>query len=340
MSNRFLTPAWRGWLGTASLITAQALGSAPSAARSHDLEAIGSYTIQLQNVGRDIDRLAASDHDLLIVEPSRTEDGTRRDLSAAEVARLKQKPDGSRRIVLAYMSVGEAEEYRDYWQDSWSTAPPAWLIGENCRWRGNHFVRYWDAGWQRILVSGAGAVLSHILASGFDGVSLDRVDVFEELGSLNANARSDMISLVGVIAAKARASNPNFIVVAHNAESLIDDAPFRRVIDGVLKEDLLYGATGTGMRNPAAAIDWSNNRLAMLAEEGKPVLVAEYITDSDRADDTELELLARSFLPGIFPRELDGSSPIRARSELAFAPGTLEHAAAECDGNWRRASSQ
>lgn len=345
MGIHFQAPRWRAWLGTASLMAAHVVGGSPSEARTHDLGAIGSYTIQLQNVGRDIDSLAASDHDLLIVEPSLADDGKRRTLTAAEVARLKQKPDGSRRIVLAYMSVGEAEDYRDYWQQSWSTAPPPWIIGENCRWRGNHFVRYWDPGWQRILVSGPGSVLSAILAGGFDGVSLDRVDVFEEIESLNANARTAMISLVSAIAAKARASNPNFIVMAHNAENLIDDVPFRRVIDGVLKEDLLYGVAGTNKRNPPAAIDWSNNRLALLAEEGKPVLVAEYITDRDRADDTELELLERSFLPGIFPRALDGSSPLRHRAEATSAAATLvagtpEHAAATCDGNWRRATSQ
>jgi cysteinyl-tRNA synthetase len=39
-------------------------------------------------------------------------------------------------IALAYMSIGEAEEYRFYWQPEWAYAPPAWLGPENPDWQG------------------------------------------------------------------------------------------------------------------------------------------------------------------------------------------------------------
>ena len=40
-------------------------------------------------------------------------------LTAADLARLRVKPDGSRRVVLSYLSIGEAENYRYYWNKSW-----------------------------------------------------------------------------------------------------------------------------------------------------------------------------------------------------------------------------
>lgn len=330
-------PRQRGLLGRAviamaALVATEAFAATDAAARTHDLAAIASFTIQLQNVGRDLDRLARSDHDLLIIEPT-VEGGRdgRRPLSRSEVARLQTKPDGARRIVLAYMSVGEAEEYRTYWRSEWRRTPPSWLIAENCRWRRNHLVRFWDAEWQKLIVSGPEAILASIVEAGFDGVSLDRIDVFEELEHDNPAARADMIALVTTIASKARIRQPDFILLAHNAEGLLTDRRFRRTIDGVLKEDLLFGLAGTGRRNAAASIDWSNRRLAMLRDEGKPVLVAEYLTDSRHAEDTELELLDRNFLPGVFPRALDGSDPLRDAGTAKGAPGTPEEAASRCN---------
>jgi cysteinyl-tRNA synthetase len=68
-----------------------------------------SWGYQLQNVDPDI--IAKSPYDMIVVDYSR--DGTNElALSAAEVDKLKIKPDGSRRIVLSYLSIGEAETYR------------------------------------------------------------------------------------------------------------------------------------------------------------------------------------------------------------------------------------
>ena len=39
---------------------------------------------------------------------------------------MQRKPDGSRRLVFGYLSVGEAEDYRWYWPRAWTDdAEPA-----------------------------------------------------------------------------------------------------------------------------------------------------------------------------------------------------------------------
>jgi cysteinyl-tRNA synthetase len=85
------------------------------------------------------------------------------------------KADGGARLVLCYLSVGEAETYRFYWRSEWETAPPDWHLGENPQWPDNYAVRYWDPDWQGIVF----AYLERILDAGFDGVYLDRVDAYE-----------------------------------------------------------------------------------------------------------------------------------------------------------------
>jgi cysteinyl-tRNA synthetase len=134
-----------------------------------------------------VDAVAGTDYDLLVVDAF-VEDGERgpRWLTATEVHTLQRKPSGARRLVLAYLSVGEAESYRYYWRRQWDRfadgtpdqdAPP-WLERENPRWPGNYKVRYWDPRWQAILFGQADAYLDGILARGYDGVYLDLVDAY------------------------------------------------------------------------------------------------------------------------------------------------------------------
>lgn len=99
-------------------------------------------------------------------------------LTASQVAALKVKQNGGRRLVIAYMSIGEAENYRTYWQPGWATTAPAWLAGENPSWPGNFKVRYWQPAWQQLIV-GPGGYLEGLLDAGFDGTYLDIIDAFD-----------------------------------------------------------------------------------------------------------------------------------------------------------------
>ena len=100
-------------------------------------------------------------------------------LTAADIASLKTKPNGGTRLVIAYMSIGEAEDYRYYWNTAWLTSPPSWLEKENPEWLGNYKVRYWDASWQTIIYGNNTSYLKKILDAGFDGAYLDIIDAFD-----------------------------------------------------------------------------------------------------------------------------------------------------------------
>ncbi len=77
------------------------------------------------------------------------------------------------------MSIGEAEDYRYYWQTSWSTTKPAWLDAENPEWKGNYKVKYWYSDWQKLIYGNDSSYTKKILNAGFDGVYLDIIDAFE-----------------------------------------------------------------------------------------------------------------------------------------------------------------
>ena len=107
-------------------------------------------------------------------------------LSPEDVRSLQQKANGGRRLVYAYMSIGEAADYLWYWQPSWSKNPPDWIADANEDWEGDYKVKYWRPEWHDILMGRPDCYLDRILAAGFDGAFLDVVDAywyFEDLAA-------------------------------------------------------------------------------------------------------------------------------------------------------------
>jgi len=124
--------------------------------------------------------LAATDYDVIIMDAFfENDDGEQEILTSADVGDLKTKKSGGRRLVISYMSIGEAEDYRYYWRRSWDRVPPSWLAAENPDWPGNYKVEYWAPEWQAVIFGSPGAYLDRIMDAGFDGVYLDIIDAFE-----------------------------------------------------------------------------------------------------------------------------------------------------------------
>ncbi|MFQ6608199.1 MAG: endo alpha-1,4 polygalactosaminidase [Fidelibacterota bacterium] len=101
------------------------------------------------------------------------------ELTFDDITSLKTKLNGGSRLMIAYMSIGEVEDYRYYWNSDWKNNPPSWLEKENPDWEGNYKVRYWDTEWQDIIFGNDSSYLKKILDAGFDGVYLDIIDAFE-----------------------------------------------------------------------------------------------------------------------------------------------------------------
>lgn len=96
-----------------------------------------------------------------------------------QIEDLQTKANGGKRLVIAYMSIGEAEDYRYYWNSDWASNPPAWMYAENKDWKGNFKVGYWEQEWKDLIYGTDTSYLKKILNAGFDGVYLDLIDAFE-----------------------------------------------------------------------------------------------------------------------------------------------------------------
>ena len=122
-----------------------------------------------------LNALRATRYDLLIIDLFFNEEI----LTKEDVSSLREKANGGKRLVIAYMSIGEAEDYRYYWQEDWKPGHPDFIAEENPEWKGNYKVKYWDKDWQKIIYGNDDSYLKKILDAGFDGVYLDIIDAFE-----------------------------------------------------------------------------------------------------------------------------------------------------------------
>lgn len=118
---------------------------------------------------------AATNYDLIVMDLYLNDDVFTR----AEIEQLKHKKNGGRRMVVCYLSVGEAEDYRPYWKADWKAKKPDWLLAENPDWKGNFKVKYWDKDWQSLIYGNDASYLKKIVDAGFDGAYLDMIDSFE-----------------------------------------------------------------------------------------------------------------------------------------------------------------
>lgn len=283
----------------------------PVERRRQMLERVQSWGYQLRLIR--FPEINASPFDLVVIDHALA--AQRRfayQFSPEQIQDAKKKPDGSRRIVLAYLSIGEAERYRFYWNQDWydPAKKPAWLGDVNPVWDGNYFVRYWDPAWQSIILDGPESYLARIQAAGFDGIYLDRADAHSEWEKEQSNAEDEMARFIQKIATTARTSDPNFLIVMQNAEELIDRKAVRDAIDAIAKEDLYFGIDHKASPNDPETIEWSLKQLRKAKKAGRRVMVVEYLSAPEIVRDVRRRAEAEGFLIHFTARDLGDLSVI------------------------------
>ena len=249
------------------------------------VKSAGSWSYQLQG---DVGHIAASRTDMVVIDPDH----------AGGAARFRTKPGGGRRAVLAYLSIGEAERGRSYWKSCCAAAAPSWLTSRTQGWAGNYVVRFWEPAWKAIVA----ARVKHILAMGYDGLYLDRVDTYESIEA-PGGSRAAMIAFVQQVAAQARGLKPDAAIVVQNAEELLTSDGYVQSIDGIAKEDLFHGANHAGSRNPGGMVSESVRLLKRAKTKGKSIFVVEYLS-GETAARVGREIRAQGFVPNFAGRSL------------------------------------
>jgi cysteinyl-tRNA synthetase len=270
----------------------------------------------------DINEVVGSPHDLMVVDNGVSANRRfKRGRSPSEVASMKQRPNGGPRVLLSYLSIGEAERYRPYWRPEWhdEARRPPWLGKVNPNWDGNYAVQYWHPEWQGLIFGTPESYLDIIMDQGFDGVYLDRADAFLQWEATQPQARADMARFIRALADYARQKNPDFLVVMQNAEELLDDPKVLEAIDGIAKEDLLYGVDDAEQPNRPEDVKYSLQQLRFAKDAGRKVLVVEYLSDPAKMEEAARVIRSAGFVPYFARRLLNCLNP----PAIADAGGAL-----------------
>jgi len=203
------------------------------------------------------------------------------------------------KTLLAYLSIGEAEKYRDYWQEGWEVGCPAFLDEENPDWVGNYKVKYWDNEWQEIVFGR----LDQIMERGYDGVYLDIIDAYKYYDGECADfAEEEMINFVINISKRAKAKYNNFLVVPQNAEELVDKEDYLQDIDGMGRENLWYIDNNLQDEDD---LSYALNYLKKVIDADKFVLAISYTEEKDKKCSFIKMAKAHEFIPYVGRKELD-----------------------------------
>jgi len=259
---------------------------------------VNYWGYQIQAISGTVDALVASHYDMLVLEPTRTDWSSNNKLfdTREMVTRLKNSKahDGiHRKLVIAYIDIGQVEDWRWYW--TWSTGwdcttprPADWpgyiLTCDPDGWVGNYPVAYWEPAWKNIVITGTAlssapygdysSIIDEVIRDGFDGVYLDWVEGFENsevITAANAAGKDpavEMIAFIQQMRNYALARNPNFIVIQQNAAALMDGHPeLFNVIDAIAQEGIWYDGIATDDWNDPAGYDTPT----------APALTSEYL---------------------------------------------------------------
>ncbi|MFC4347359.1 endo alpha-1,4 polygalactosaminidase [Kordiimonas lipolytica] len=208
------------------------------------------------------------------------------------------------KLIVSYLSIGEAEDYRFYWDDPDFIAIRDSIIeNENPEWVGNFKARYWLDDWQQVIFD----YVERIIDGGFNGLYLDIIDGYEYWEELEPDAnidyRQEMANFVAAIRAHAEAylaevdPDRTFVVIGQNGEELLENSTYLNAIDGVGKEDLQFYYENTNQSDfhvqSAESVAYSLALLTLAENAGKEVFLIEYLNGTrQQAFEGVLEALA------------------------------------------------
>lgn len=222
--------------------------------------------------------------------------------TAAQVAEL----NAAGITTLAYISLSETDENRDYWNPAWTSnglntgdltaAAPGWL-GPRMPYWDSRMVAYWDADW---FTTALAPHIAELKAMGFDGVFMDNVQGFynwtddgtwwpADQGAFAESGIGDTsAAMVGLIHNVSEAWGQDGYVVMNGGADLMQMLYWNRPADYAQLQQMLLGDVSGIMQEsafyqPGGTLDPYEYVITSLtdgyADNGVPVLILDYIHD-------------------------------------------------------------
>lgn len=246
------------------------------------LTSVRYWAYQLQDLDTPgaVQKIVDTSYDMVVIDPTVTYDP---DFDAAAmVAKIKASfaSDGvHRKLVMAYIDIGQAEEWRWYWdghttyeeqgkcRQSFINAIRQWApwvaACDPDGWAGNYPVAFWDPEWQDIVIYGThlgahlglhfNSMLDEVIQDGFDGIYLDWVEAWEmdavvtRANNEKKDPGAEMLNFIKAMGDYGKQFNPKFIVIQQNSSELINEVgvdALKQAVDGIAQEGVWWDGSG------------------------------------------------------------------------------------------------
>ena len=240
-----------------------------------------SWSYVLNNIN--FDAIKKSNYDVVIIDIE-----TNNKLVDAETIKsLKPKK------VFAYASLGQAENYRSYWKKEWDKTPPVWIGKENRYWKDNFEIKNLMAPeWVEI----SKRTVDMIIAMGYDGVLVNGLP-----------ETTQAVDFLNEIVSYIKSKKPTLSVFVQDSENLSSDARFMGLIDGIVKQGLIFSrlSDGTsGKVNGEEYITRTIETLKKFKQNNKQVFVVEFVS-GDLYATAKKRIEENSFIPYSAPLTLN-----------------------------------
>ncbi|MCG8434777.1 MAG: endo alpha-1,4 polygalactosaminidase [Gammaproteobacteria bacterium] len=310
----------------------------PSGAMKLDEVEYWAYQIQRFSHDGSVDAIVASRYDMFVGDVTHS-DRDEGDFDMADAMRRvldsAASKNGRTKLPIAYVDVGEAEDWRIYWDEATWVAPtdsspgePDFMVRPDPDgWEGNYPVAYWDQRWKDIIIYNDDSMLNLAIDVGFKGIYMDWVEAYSDDG-VEARAVTDgvdtateMVKFICEIRDAARARDPDFLVIQQNAPDLIDDVPdaaaYLDCLDAMAQEQIYYDGDATDNWNDPAGCDdkvpetghgysaqWYETQLAKYQQAGLRVFNVDYACDAGNAETAYSRATNNSYVPYVSRRSL------------------------------------
>jgi cysteinyl-tRNA synthetase, unknown class len=289
-----------------------------------------AYQINGNYSDDEVKKLVDSKYDLIVLEPTRTISKSYNYDIASVVKKLKESKasDGiSNKLVLAYIDIGQVEDWRWYYDKIKNkTGNDNLILGADSEgWSGSYQVKYWSQDWKDIMINGSkyaeglnyNSNLQQSINDGFDGVYLDWVEAYENGSVLQAasadgvSAKLEMLKLLSELRTYTKAKKSDFYVIQQNGANLIEYSDnILNYVDGIAQEAVWYDGEGydwdtsvSDIREDSFTTSEYLRQLTKYKNAGKVVLNVEYAENCAK----EVYELSRTngFIPYCTRRGLD-----------------------------------
>jgi len=190
------------------------------------------------------DKLVESSYDMIVLEPILT-DRDNIDFPMEEIIDRLHSASHPK-LIIAYIDIGQAEDWRTYWQPGWEIGDPDWIVAADPDgWEGNFPVAYWREEWREIWLDDDG-YLQMLLDLGYDGIYLDWVEAYSDENIIwsaeqdGIDPVDEMKRWVADLAMYSRQQQPDFLVIAQNAAELVEHDDYLAVIDAISQEQTWF----------------------------------------------------------------------------------------------------